>query len=178
MAEFRISLEMVLRHEGGFVDNPRDLGGATNHGISARMLSAYMKQPVSVDQMKMMTLDQASHIYRSVFWDAINLSSIKSQALATVVFDLAVLRGTPMIVRNIQEIINVPVDGILGSQTIQAINQFIDPTWLGLKLIEESQLSFANTCVKLSEQIRFLPGWLRRSHDLLELLINKNKKGE
>lgn len=34
--EFEDWVEIVLKHEGGFVDDPNDLGGATNMGVTQK----------------------------------------------------------------------------------------------------------------------------------------------
>ena len=36
MSTFEQCIDHVLKHEGGYVDDPKDLGGETNFGISKR----------------------------------------------------------------------------------------------------------------------------------------------
>ena len=39
---FEASLKMVLKHEGGFVDHPKDPGGATNKGITRQTYESFL----------------------------------------------------------------------------------------------------------------------------------------
>lgn len=180
MADFETALKIVLNHEGGFVNNPLDPGGATNYGISSRTLASYSHQPVSLDQIKGMTLEEAAQIYRNLFWDDLHLGEIENQVLANIVFDLSVLLGPSLIIRTIQENLNIPADSILGSQTLLAINKYIDSGWLSLKILLEVQKKMVDICSKIPAQSPFLAGWINRTHDLLELLYNTNtnKKGK
>ena len=43
MADFKQAIAKVLKNEGGYVDNPNDLGGTTNFGISLRFLQSIDK---------------------------------------------------------------------------------------------------------------------------------------
>jgi lysozyme family protein len=63
MTAFDKALALVLRHEGGLVDDPRDPGGLTNCGISQR---AYP----DLDIRNLKVADIAL-IYRTDYWDAI-----------------------------------------------------------------------------------------------------------
>ena len=40
---FPQSLQLVLAHEGGFVNHPKDPGGATNKGITQKVYDTYRK---------------------------------------------------------------------------------------------------------------------------------------
>lgn len=41
---FKDYFRVLLKHEGGFVNDPDDLGGATNKGITYKTLQAYSKK--------------------------------------------------------------------------------------------------------------------------------------
>lgn len=40
MSNFDLAIQTVLSHEGSFVADPYDIGGATNYGISLRWLQS------------------------------------------------------------------------------------------------------------------------------------------
>lgn len=63
MADFKKALKKVLKWEGGFVDDPDDLGGRTNKGITQRTYNIYYSGDV-----KDITDEQVEAIYKSGFW--------------------------------------------------------------------------------------------------------------
>ena len=53
-ANFFKSLEMVLEHEGGFVDHPKDPGGATNRGITYKTYEKFLGRPLKdINELKL-----------------------------------------------------------------------------------------------------------------------------
>ena len=54
-------IEVTLHHEGGYVHDPKDLGGETNYGIAKRFYP-------DVD-IKNLTKEGAKEIYKKDYWD-------------------------------------------------------------------------------------------------------------
>lgn len=117
MNVFDRALALVLRHEGGLVDDPKDPGGLTNFGISQR---AY-------PNVNIRALDQvaAGAIYRRDYWDAIKGDQLP-EGLAICVFDAAVNMGVDKAIRLLQKACAVQVDGILGPNTLRAASRLPD----------------------------------------------------
>ena len=61
MSKFDEIIEGVLKHEGGYVNDPTDLGGETNFGITKRFYP-------DVD-IKNLTEEGAKEIYKRDYWD-------------------------------------------------------------------------------------------------------------
>jgi len=59
---FNLAVDFVLKHEGGYSNDPNDPGGETNFGISKRY------HP-DVD-VKNLTVEGAEQIYKAQYWDA------------------------------------------------------------------------------------------------------------
>lgn len=121
MSTFEQAIKVVLMHEGGWVNDPSDLGGETNFGISTliiereRMTPEYLglaivpPPPVVVNGvetlqsirarrnfagwLKPLTVTTATKIYRQLFWDRYGYGRILDQASATKVFDFGVNAG-------------------------------------------------------------------------------------
>jgi lysozyme family protein len=108
---FNRALQLVLRHEGGLVDNPKDPGGLTNFGISQR---AYPKLDI-----RNLTAADAAEIYRRDYWEKIQGDKLP-EPLAIAVFDAAVNVGWPRAILMLQESLGVTVDGNIGPQTLAA----------------------------------------------------------
>lgn len=149
---------MVLKHEGGYVNDPADAGGETKFGISKRSHPA-------VD-IKALTVEDAKHIYLDDYWTPYKFRLISSQAVANKVFDLAVLCGPVPAVRMLQQALKylgaatIVADGKIGSLTIAAIDNVDEG-----KLLRELIARAAHFHAGLG-QPHFLLGWLRRDLDV------------
>ena len=63
---FDHSLEMLLHHEGGFVNHPKDPGGVTNLGVTKKVFEKWVGREVSVDEMKALTPTDVAPIYKKI----------------------------------------------------------------------------------------------------------------
>ena len=66
---FENVMRVIFSSEGGYVNHPKDPGGATNMGITHKTLSAWRGSPVSRQDVKELTRNEASDIYRDKYWD-------------------------------------------------------------------------------------------------------------
>ncbi|RDI58735.1 glycoside hydrolase family 108 protein [Microvirga subterranea] len=119
LASFDRSLAEVLRHEGGFVQHPADPGGATKHGITRATLSRFRGRPVSVEDVRALTREEAGTIYRRHYWDAVRGDELPA-GVDLALFDFAVNSGPERAVRRLQGILGVPADGVVGPRTLAA----------------------------------------------------------
>lgn len=110
---FDKAFEIIIGHEGGYVNDSRDPGGETKYGISKR---AYP----NVD-IKNLTLDQAKLIYKRDYWDAVDAESIPGVA-RLMVFDCAVNCGVTTAKKILQRAVGAKDDGIIGPKTRAAIS--------------------------------------------------------
>lgn len=85
-------LPMLFRHEGGYVDHPRDPGGATNMGITIRTLGVWLGRPASKKDVRELTRETAAAIYRAEYWDRIKADALAAGPDAAL-FDVAVNSG-------------------------------------------------------------------------------------
>lgn len=108
-----------LVHEGGYVNHPNDPGGPTNKGITLATFRRYMKPNATIQDLKNLTEEQAIHIYRKRYWDAISGDDLPSGVdLAT--YDFAINSGPSRAAKYLQKIIGANADGRIGPQTIAA----------------------------------------------------------
>lgn len=112
MDAFQRAFEVVIGHEGGLSDDPRDPGGLTRYGISKRA------HP-TVD-VRNLTLAQAKQIYLARYWLPLHADAMP-EAAAVQVFDAAVNHGIKPAVRMMQRALRVPVDGVIGPVTLNAL---------------------------------------------------------
>ena len=163
MANFDKYIPLLTDFEGGYVDDPDDLGGATNMGITYRTYVAYMhKKGLSADKdkFKAMSIDLRNQIIKSEFWDKCKGDEIKSQSVAVALVDWFVNSGYNATMA-VQRLLNLKRDGIVGAITLEAINKQ-EPKKL-FEAIQKERIDYIYKIVEQREQNRkFLNGWLKR----------------
>lgn len=120
----QIAAQIVAR-EGGFVDDPDDPGGATNHGVTIgtlRRLGLDLDgdRDSDVDDLSLLSADQAAQIFLDHYYHAPGIDRLP-RALQASVFDMSVNAGRNA-VRILQEVLIefgqiVDPDGVLGPHT-------------------------------------------------------------
>lgn len=120
--------------EKGYVNNPVDPGGETNHGITIKVA----RQNGYVGPMRDMTAAQAKAIRRAIYYarPGIYLLAPISQRIATKVYDTGVNMGTGTAVMWFQRVLNlfnhrgkdypdIAVDGAAGPKSAGALTAFL-----------------------------------------------------
>ena len=147
---------VVLEHEGGYVHDPKDLGGETNFGITKRFYP-------DVD-IKTLTKEGAKEIYKRDYWDKNKVDKLPTN-LKHIYFDMCINQGKRTAVKILQRAANaigakLDVDGGLGPATIGAIEKHTPE----LDRVRSYRvLHYANLVFKKPEQERFWFGWFRRA---------------
>lgn len=118
-ARFEACVAEVLRHEGGYSDNPDDPGGATNRGITLATLRDYRGRAVTKDDVRDLSEAEAKAIYRARYWPQCGDALPAGVDLA--VFDFAVNSGPGRAARALQTVLGVAADGAIGPRTLAAL---------------------------------------------------------
>ena len=159
-ASYKPSLSMVLAHEGGFVDHPKDPGGPTNQGITQRVYDAYRKvKGLALQSVKLITSIEVADIYQRQYWKLVRGDSLPA-GLDYAVFDFAVNSGVSRAVRYLQRLVGVNDDAVIGDGTLGA-------TYEAAKANEE--MLIINYCANRLQFLKSLAtfptfgkGWTRR----------------
>lgn len=117
---FQKSLDLVLVHEGGYVDHKHDPGGATNMGITLATLRAWRGRDVTKGDVLDLTKTEAGQIYKAKYWDNVRGDELP-KGLDYAMFDFAVNSGIRRATKFLQRLIGAKADGILGPMTLRAI---------------------------------------------------------
>lgn len=150
-------LKLSTNNEGGFVNHPKDPGGATNHGITIATLQAYRKRPTSVADVRALTLAEANAIYEANYWKPIWGDQLPA-GLDYAMFDFGINSGVSRAVKTLQALLpGIAVDGVMGPKTIAAVAAF-DPADLIRKLCD-ARLAFVK---RLNTFSTFGRGWTYR----------------
>jgi lysozyme family protein len=151
MSRFPEAVEVILKHEGGYVDHPSDPGGRTNFGISQR---AYP----NID-IKNLTRDAAKAIYKRDYWDVCKCDEFP-WPLSLFVFDAGVNQGTGRALRLLQRTVGVKEDGNIGPVTRAAIAKYQD---VGAHYMATRAIAYS----ELASFAIFGRGWMRRIFTIL-----------
>lgn len=157
---FTTCLAEVLRHEGGFVDHPRDPGGMTNLGVTRKTWEAWTGKPASEADMRGLTVAKVTPLYRANYWDKVACDDLHP-ALAMCVFDFAVNAGPSRSARYLQSMMGITRDGIVGPATVEAARGFVATVGAG-EAVRRFQQSRRNYYKQLGTFDTFGRGWLRR----------------
>ena len=169
---FRDYFKVLLMHEGGFVNDPDDLGGATNKGITYKTLNAYAKSVLrlepSMELLKNLTDEQAYLIYKTEYWDTINGDDIVDRELAFQIFDFKMNAGKNGI-KTLQNCLNenfektLSLDGAWGKETLSSVNS-VDSKDLYIKYREYRIEYYKDISVLRPQNQKFLKGWINRAN--------------
>ena len=157
MKNFNEIIEKVLEHEGGYVNDPKDLGGETKYGITKRFYP-------DID-IKNLTIEQAKEIYKKDYWDRNKVESLP-QNLWHIYFDMCVNMGKRTAVKVLQRAAvnkgkNIEVDGGLGPMTIGALKG------VELDRVRAYRVKFyVDLITAKPEQEKFFLGWFRRATEV------------
>ena len=159
-SNFHKSLELVLKHEGGFVDHPEDPGGATNKGITHKTYSDFLGRPLKdVGELKNIPDDHVQAIYKKMYWDKIKADGLPS-GVDFCTFDWAVNSGPGRSARALQSTVGAATDGAIGPMTLAAVankepKEIIEDMHANRQQFYESLRTFGT----------FGKGWTRRNNE-------------
>ena len=154
IGNFQSCLDLVLKSEGGWVNNPKDPGGETNLGVTKRVWEEYVGHPV--ESLKKLTKADVAPLYELKYWRPC-YGEVLPRGLDFVVFSMGINAGPGRSVKLLQSAIGCVPDGVIGPRTRELI----------------SKSNCANLIAKFSETRReyyrtlktfpiFGKGWLNR----------------
>tara|TARA_B110000285_G_scaffold55108_1_gene62733 strand:- start:39 stop:548 length:510 start_codon:yes stop_codon:yes gene_type:complete len=159
ITNYSTCLNMLLEHEGGFVNHPDDPGGMTNLGVTRAVYEEYMGRTSSEEEMRELTHEDVAAIYKENYWDRIKGDSLPS-GVDWSVFDWCVNSGVSRAAKALQRIVGVEQDGGIGPMTIAAVSDF--PCDDIIDKLHYARQSFYQ---KLSTFETFGKGWTRRNNE-------------
>jgi len=138
-SNFPACLAVTLAYEGGYVDNPKDPGGATNRGVTLGTLSTWLGRKATKAEVKALTVADVTPIYRRNYWQAVSGDQLpRGVDLAT--FDYGVNSGVSRAAKALQKVVGVKQDGAIGVSTLASVS-----TWPSGNLVVQicdSRLAF------------------------------------
>ena len=157
MKSFNEIIEKVLEHEGGYVNDPKDLGGETKYGITKRFYPGV--------NIKELTKEKAKQIYKDDYWDKNRVEEVP-QELWYIYFDMCVNMGRKTAVKILQRAANssghrLQVDGGMGPVTVKGLQN------ISVERVRAYRIKYYVDLINSKpEQEKFYYGWFRRTMEV------------
>jgi len=154
-ANFEKALALVLEHEGGYVNHPKDPGGATMKGVTQAVYDAYRKlRGRGVQSVKLISDEELRAIYKFQYWDKVQGDFLPA-GVDYAVFDFAVNSGVSRAAKYLQAVLGVAQDGQIGAKTLAAITSPANT----INALCDRRVGFLRN---LKTFLTFGKGWTRR----------------
>ena len=169
---FDEAFKRLIGHEGGYSTDRRDPGNWTGGRVGVGTLKG-TKFGLAANtypnlDIKNLTLAQAKAIYKKDWWDRLGADGMHS-AIVSQLWDFAINAGKSRAIKELQQAVGVPADGIIGPQTLSAVNSH-DLNDVILSLTAE-RLKFYTS---LSTFKTYGKGWTNRVADNLKYAAQDN----
>jgi len=176
VANYKLIIPHVKKNEGGLTSNPKDTNPAknpspikdpktglfyhTNKGIIWGTWVAWSKKKgIAVDAQRWYKMSDADweSVMKTLFWDSIDGDKINSQAIAEILFEAVWGGSAKSLIVYLQTYLrqaglNVKVDGLMGKNTYDALNEFTKNDKKHAQLIKDLS-------AKRLETLKTLPSW-------------------
>jgi lysozyme family protein len=169
MAQIEKLAPLILKWEGGFVNDPDDLGGATKMGVTIGTWRqvGYDKTGdgiIDVSDLKLITKDEViNKVLKPHYWDRWRADEITDQSVANILVDWVWASGRHGI-EIPQRILGVKPDGKVGPITLAALNAY-NPKILHQKIWNARYNFIENICQTRPANRKFRGGWMNRLND-------------
>lgn len=157
----------LIERESGFVNDPHDRGGPTKYGITAQTLGDWRRlgRWATFDEVESLTETEAAAILRKNY--VAPFLAVPFDELRANLVDMAVLEGQGTAIRALQQVLGVPVDGILGPRTLAAVAG--SPWRLTNDALVAMRLkAIVDLVNRDASQREFLLGWVSRISGFVE----------
>ena len=156
MSNFDACLKLVLHHEGGYVNHPKDPGGETNMGVTKRVYEEFG----GTKDMKDLEFEDVMPIYKKNYWDRVKADDLPA-GLDLCVFDFGVNAGTGRAAKYLQSLVGATADGAIGPNTLKTVEVYVQIEGIEAT-IEAYQKNRQGYYEKLKTFETFGRGWTRR----------------
>ena len=160
----------ILAHEGGFVNDPDDRGGATNFGVTQLTYAKWLGRPASIADVKAMDIETAKEIYLANYYYKPRINGLPDE-IQPLTFDCAINHGPIRAMKFVQTVVNlagfglITVDCVCGPETMRRVkaahaemgNYFINA------MVDERVNFYEAIIERDASQARFRNGWLKRA---------------
>ena len=170
---FDKALAEILKHEGGFVNHPRDPGGMTNLGVTRATYEAWVGHPVQDQIMRELTPSHVRALYKARYWNAVKADEMPA-GVDLCLFDFGVNAGPARARKYLQLVVGAKADGIIGLNTMRQVQQYLRSHGA-----EGLINAYQDARIRYYKKLRHFPtfgrGWLRRVKEVRETALRMAK---
>ena len=166
---FKECLDLVLKSEGGYVNNPADPGGMTNLGVTKRVWEEYTGHGADEKEMRSLTPEKVAPLYEQKYWRPC-YGEVLPRGLDYSLFTFGVNAGPGRSVKLLQQSLGLVCDGVVGPKVREK---------LGNSNIADIIRNFTNLRREYYKSLNkpmFEKGWLNRcdreEKEALEMVKN------
>lgn len=171
---FDSALPFILKEEGGYVNDPKDSGGATNRGIIQRTYDAYREAKGHEKRaVRYLTKAETTEIYSEI-WEACKADQLPT-GLNLVHFDFSVNAGNRQAAKILQRAAEVEDDGIIGPVTLAKVKT-LNVEDLIINYSELRRQFYRGLATARPKDLKFLKGWLLRTNRAERVALSLLKK--
>lgn len=160
MASFQKYIPTLLKWEGGWSDNKKDKGGATNKGVCLATFRQFYGSHRTKEDLRNITDEQWEFIMKT-YWDMCKGDEIRNQSIAELFVDWHINAGINAI-KAFQRTCKLDADGIVGPKTLAVLNSPNEEV-IFARMKEARELYYYNITRANPSQKVFLNGWLART---------------
>lgn len=173
---------VILRHEGGYVNDPDDKGGETNMGITIDTWKTFapgdLNIPATSKTLKEMTMQQAETIYYNHYWKPKGFCKLENTKIALMIYDWTITSGRA--IKQIRKLLHgeynekLSINNNMDDDMINSINDIDNQEQLLNRIADirkDYYRSLTVTDGKPNAQVKFLKGWINRVDDCLKVEV-------
>lgn len=166
---FTEALEHVLKHEGGFVNHPKDPAGITNLGVTIAVWEEWVGRKSSEKEMRSLTPEMVAPLYKQKYWDRVKADDLPS-GVNYAVFDAGVNSGTGRAAKWLQEAVGAIPDGAIGEKTLAKVKAHDADALVNAYC--DNRLNFLKG---LKTFDTFGKGWTRRVEEVRQVALDASR---
>lgn len=169
---FEKAFERLIGHEGGYSTDRNDPGNWTGGKVGSGTFKG-TKYGIAANtyrnlDIKNLTIEQAKAIYKKDWWDKLGADQLHP-SIVYQLWDFAVNAGKSRAIKELQQAVGVPDDGIIGPKTIAAVkSKDVNDVLL---LLASERLSFYTS---LKTWSIYGKGWTNRVAENLKYAAQDN----
>ena len=171
MANFQPYWEKLKKAEGTVYENNKlDSQGSTKFGLVVDDLHEYNLDEnhdgvIDWKDVRDLTEPDAYKVAKKLYWDFFKADTITNQSLAEFIVDGAYNMGRVLIVKYVQQILGLTVDGQFGPKTLDAVNH-ANSKDLFTKIYQKRAARYAGIIAANPSQKVFEHGWTNRLNSI------------